>query len=278
MRSQSVSSEASISSISSRSSCSSSSGSSVSGTERNAMRVRAVPAANTAAPAINFLELRLIAGRTASLLNLNSTIFSLVSTEVSVVSVMRVSFQIEGSHIRHGFSRGKPIPHVGGIELGSTGNGESLFHHSVPLFVGHQLSAQLCVLVLELPHTVLEGVRGVLLLFVSNGKEDAEDGNEDKGDVEHGLSFRRIFNIVRVYFAKKKDKPRSHGGIFGWKVVGSEVPGLLLAEHFGDDQQGADDDEGGDDKSEEGGHCGSFLRVFNIRCVNPATPVTGVTK
>nr|DAF14735.1 MAG TPA: hypothetical protein [Caudoviricetes sp.] len=112
MRSQSVSSEASISSSSSRSSCSSSSGSSVSGTERNAMRVRAVPAANTAAPAINFLELRLIAGRTASLLNLNSTIFSLVSTVVSVVSVMRVSFQIEGSHIRHGFSRGKPISQV----------------------------------------------------------------------------------------------------------------------------------------------------------------------
>ena len=63
---------------------------------------------------------------------------------------------------------------------------------------------------------------------------------------------------------EKKDKPRSHGGIFGWKVVGSEVPGLLLADHLGDNQQGADDDEGGDDKSEEGGHCGSFLRVFNI--------------
>ena len=64
---------------------------------------------------------------------------------------------------------------------------------------------------------------------------------------------------------EKKDKPRSHGGIFGWKVVGSEVPGLLLANHLGDNQQGADDDEGGDDKSEEGGHCGSFLRVFNIQ-------------
>nr|DAN81766.1 MAG TPA: hypothetical protein [Caudoviricetes sp.] len=61
-------------------------------------------------------------------------------------------------------------------------------------------------------------------------------------------------------------------------MVGSEVPGLLLAKHFGDNQQGADDDEGGDDKSEEGGHCGSFLRVFNIRCVISATPVTGVTK
>ena len=77
---------------------------------------------------------------------------------------------------------------------------------------------------------------------------------------------------------KKKDKPRSHGGIFGWKVVGSEVPGLLLANHLGDNQQGADDDEGGDDKSEKGGHCGSFLRVFNILCVISATPVTGVTK
>ena len=77
---------------------------------------------------------------------------------------------------------------------------------------------------------------------------------------------------------KKKDKPRSHGGIFGWKVVGSEVPGLLLANHLGDNQQGADDDEGGDDKSEEGGHCGSFLRVFNIRCVIYATPVTGVNR
>ena len=61
-------------------------------------------------------------------------------------------------------------------------------------------------------------------------------------------------------------------------MVGSEVPGLLLANHFGDNQQGADDDEGGDDKSEEGGHCGSFLRVFNIQCVNPATPVTGVIR
>ena len=61
-------------------------------------------------------------------------------------------------------------------------------------------------------------------------------------------------------------------------MVGSEVPGLLLANHLGDNQQGADDDEGGDDKSEEGGHCGSFLRVFNIQCVNSATPVTGVIK
>ena len=77
---------------------------------------------------------------------------------------------------------------------------------------------------------------------------------------------------------KKKDKPRSHGGIFGWKVVGSEVPGLLLANHLGGDQHEADDDEGGDDKSEEGGHCGSFLRVFNIPCVIPATPVTGVNE
>nr|DAK75327.1 MAG TPA: hypothetical protein [Caudoviricetes sp.] len=204
MRSQSVSSEASISSISSRSSCSSSSGSSVSGTERNAMRVRAVPAANTAAPAINFLELRLIAGRTASLLNLNSTIFSLVSTELSWVSVMRVSFQIEGSHIRHGFSRGKPIPQVRGIGVGSVDVGESLFNHRVPLVVGHRLSTQLRVLILELPHKAPEGIGGVLLLFVSNSKEDAEDGNEDKGDVEHSLSFRRIFNIARVYPAKKK--------------------------------------------------------------------------
>ena len=61
-------------------------------------------------------------------------------------------------------------------------------------------------------------------------------------------------------------------------MVGSEVPGLLLANHLGDDQQGADDDEGGDDKSEEGGHCGSFLRVFNIPCVIPATHVTRVTR
>nr|DAQ71049.1 MAG TPA: hypothetical protein [Caudoviricetes sp.] len=204
MRSQSVSSEASISSISSRSSCSSSSGSSTSGTERNAMRVSAVPAARTAAPAINFLELRLVAAMRASLLNLNSTIFSLVSTEVSVVSVMRVSFQIEGSHIRHGFSRGKPIPHVGGIELGSTGNGESLFHHRIPFLISHKLSAQLCVLILELPHTVPKSVGCVLLLFVSNSKEDAEDGDKAEGDVEHSLSFRRIFNIGRVILAKKK--------------------------------------------------------------------------
>nr|DAO54144.1 MAG TPA: hypothetical protein [Caudoviricetes sp.] len=61
-------------------------------------------------------------------------------------------------------------------------------------------------------------------------------------------------------------------------MVGSEVPGLLLANHFGDDQQSADDDEGSDDKSEEGGHCGSFLRVFNIPCVISATPVTGVIR
>ena len=61
-------------------------------------------------------------------------------------------------------------------------------------------------------------------------------------------------------------------------MVGSEVPGLLLANHLGGDQHEADDDEGGDDKSEEGGHCGSFLRVFNIPCVNSATPVTGVIK
>ena len=144
--------------------------------------------------------------------------------------------------------------------------------------VSHRLSTQLRVLILELPHTSLEGVGGVLLLFVSNGEEDGEDGDEDKGDVEHGLSFRRVFNIGRVYLAKKKDKPRAHGGIFGWKVVGSEVPGLLLANHLGDNQQSADDDEGGDDKSEEGGHCGSFLRVFNIPCVIPATPVTGVNR
>nr|DAO54145.1 MAG TPA: hypothetical protein [Caudoviricetes sp.] len=168
------------------------------------MRVRAVPAAITAAPAINFLELRLIAGRTASLLNLNSTIFSLVSTEVSVVSVMRVSFQIEGSHIRHGFSRGKPISQVRDIGVGSVDIGESLFHHRVPFLVGHQLSTQLRVLVLELPHTSLECVGGVLLLFVSNGEEDAEDDDKAEGDVEHSLSFRRIFNIGLVYLAKKK--------------------------------------------------------------------------
>nr|DAW67319.1 MAG TPA: hypothetical protein [Bacteriophage sp.] len=165
-----------------------------------------------------------------------------------------------------------------GYRVGSADVGESLFHHRIPLFVGHQLSAQLCILILELPHTVPKSVGCVLLLFVSNSKEDAEDGNEDKGDVEHGLSFRRIFNIGLVYPAKKKDKPRSHGGIFGWKVVGSEVPGLLLANHLGDNQQGADDDEWGDDKSEEGGHCGSFLRVFNIPCVISATNVTRVTR
>ena len=91
-----------------------------------------------------------------------------------------------------------------GYREGSADVGESLFHHSVPLFVGHQLSAQLCVLILELPHTVPEGVGGVLLLFVSDSKEDAEDGDEDKGDVEQGLSFRRIFNIGRVYIAKKR--------------------------------------------------------------------------
>ena len=88
--------------------------------------------------------------------------------------------------------------------MGSVDVGKSLFHHRVPLFVGHQLSAQLCVLVLELPHTVPKSVGGVLLLFVSNSKEDAEDDDEDKGDVEHGLSFRRIFNIGLVYIAKKK--------------------------------------------------------------------------
>ena len=61
-------------------------------------------------------------------------------------------------------------------------------------------------------------------------------------------------------------------------MVGSEVPSLLLANQLGDNQQGADDDEGGDDKSEEGGHCGSFLRVFNIQCVISATPVTSVIR
>jgi hypothetical protein len=165
---------------------------------------------------------------------------------------------------------------MSGYKLGSTGNGESLFHHRIPFLVGHQLSAQLRVLNFERPYASLKIKGGVLLLFVSNSEEDAEDGDEAEGDVEHSLSFRRIFNIGQVILAKKKDKPRSHGGIFGWKVVGSEVPGLLLANQFGDDQQGADDDEGGDDKSEEGGHCGSFLRVFNIQCVISATPVTGV--
>ena len=65
-----------------------------------------------------------------------------------------------------------------GYRVGSVDVGESLFHHRVPLFVSHQLSAQLRVLILELPHTAPEGVGGVLLLFVSNGEEDAEDGDE----------------------------------------------------------------------------------------------------
>ena len=77
---------------------------------------------------------------------------------------------------------------------------------------------------------------------------------------------------------KKKDKPRSHGGIFGWKVVGSEVPGLLLAEQFADRQEGEDSENGDDNKENSGGHCGSFLRVFNIQRVNSATPVTGVIR
>nr|DAX40754.1 MAG TPA: hypothetical protein [Caudoviricetes sp.] len=36
-----------------------------------------------------------------------------------------------------------------------------------------------------------------------------------------GVSFQsRVFNIYQVILAKKKDKPRSHGGIIGWRVVG----------------------------------------------------------
>nr|DAD82534.1 MAG TPA: hypothetical protein [Siphoviridae sp. ctSdk10] len=167
------------------------------------MRVSAVPAANTAAPAINFLELRLIAGRTASLLNLNSTIFSLVSTVVSVVSVMRVSFQIRGVSYKAWFFSRKPIPHVG-YKLGSTEIGKSLINHRIPFLVGHKLSAQLRVLILERPYTSLEFKGCVLLLFVSGSEEDTEDGYEAEGDVEHSLSFRRIFNIGRVYPAKKR--------------------------------------------------------------------------
>nr|DAY42478.1 MAG TPA: hypothetical protein [Caudoviricetes sp.] len=168
------------------------------------MRVSAVPAANTAAPAINFLELRLIAGRTASLLNLNSTIFSLVSTVVSVVSVMRVSFQIRGVSYKAWFFSRKAYTPCWGIELGSTGNGESLFHHLIPFLISHQLSAQLRVLNFERPYAGLEVEGGVLLLFVSNSEEDAEDGDKAEGDVEHSLSFRRIFNIGLVYLAKKR--------------------------------------------------------------------------
>ena len=80
--------------------------------------------------------------------------------------------------------------------------GKSLFHHRVPFIVSHSLSTQLRVLVLELPHTSLEGVGGVLLLFVRNSEEDGEDGNNAKSDVEHGLSFRRIFNIQKENGAK----------------------------------------------------------------------------
>ena len=78
--------------------------------------------------------------------------------------------------------------------------GKSLFHHRIPFIVSHRLSTQLRVL--ELPHTSLEGVGGVLLLFVRNSEEDGEDGNNAKGDVEHGLSFRRIFNIRKENLAE----------------------------------------------------------------------------
>ena len=77
---------------------------------------------------------------------------------------------------------------------------------------------------------------------------------------------------------KKKISLDPMVGSLAGGLVGSEVPGLLLADHLGDDQQSADDDEGGDDKSEEGGHCGSFLRVFNIPGVISATPVTRVNR
>ena len=80
--------------------------------------------------------------------------------------------------------------------------GESLFHHRIPFIVSHRLSTQLRVLVLELPHTSLEGVGGVLLLFVRNSEEDGEDGNNAKSDVEHGLSFRRIFDIWKENLAE----------------------------------------------------------------------------
>ena len=102
---------------------------------------------------------------------------------------------------------------MSGYKLGSTGNGESLFHHRIPFLVSHQLSAQLRVLVLELPHTGPKSVGGVLLLFVSDGEEDAEDGDEDKGDVEHGLSFRRIFNIQ-----KENDAESLYPKLMGYKV------------------------------------------------------------
>nr|DAS27557.1 MAG TPA: hypothetical protein [Caudoviricetes sp.] len=163
------------------------------------MRVRAVPAANTAAPAINFLELRLIAGKTASLLNLNSTIFSLVSTEVSVVSVMRVSFQIEGSHIRHGFSRGKPIPQV--RDIGVKSLGEALHSKLHELFINSVIS-ECCVLFLELNNktSVLFGLE--LLLFVSNSKPDGHNGDQSECNVGHCGSFLRVFNIPTDFLAE----------------------------------------------------------------------------
>nr|DAU83951.1 MAG TPA: hypothetical protein [Caudoviricetes sp.] len=191
MRSQSVSSEASISSISSRSSCSSSSGSSTSGTERNAMTLSAAPAAITAAPAINFLELRLVAAMRASLLNLNSTIFSLVSTEVSVVSVMSGSFQIEGSHIRVSFLRENLYPKLMGYGGRLESGVDGVLFHLFPALNLVQLFLQDPIVASKQVNSTLERVGLMLLLVISNPVEKGEQGSNCKCDVEHGLSFRR---------------------------------------------------------------------------------------